>query len=59
MSELQVRVGGAIESEASRRFVDAWHRAEKGKRVRERHLVFENWETLMRVLTGKRLELLG
>ena len=59
MSDLQVRVGGAIESEASRRFVDAWHRAEKGKRVRERHLVFENWETLMRVLTGKRTELLG
>jgi predicted transcriptional regulator len=59
MSDLQIRVGGSIETEASGRFIDAWHSAEKGKRVRERHLVFENWETLARVLTGKRMELLG
>ena len=59
MSELQITVGGSIEQDASRRFIDAWHRAEKGKRFRERHLIFENWETLARVLTGKRMELLG
>ncbi|HVA12226.1 MAG TPA: hypothetical protein VNF99_03170 [Stellaceae bacterium] len=54
----QISVGGAIEEEASRRFVDAWHRAERGKTIRERHLSFENWETLARVLTAKRIELL-
>jgi predicted transcriptional regulator len=59
MSDLQIRVGGSIEEDASRRFINAWHRAEKGKRVRERRLVFENWDTLARVLTGKRMELLG
>jgi predicted transcriptional regulator len=59
MSDLQIRAGGSIEEDASRRFINAWHRAEKGKRVRERRLVFENWDTLARVLTGKRMELLG
>jgi predicted transcriptional regulator len=59
MSDLQISVGGSIERDASRKFVDAWHRAERGERVRERHLVFENWATLSRVLTGKRIELLG
>lgn len=41
-----------------RRFVGAWHRAERGESFRERHLVFESWEALARVLTGKRMELL-
>lgn len=59
MSQLQISVGGSIERDASSRFVDAWHRAERGEHVRERHLVFEKWETLSRVLTGKRMELLG
>lgn len=58
MSRVKITVGGAMEQEASRRFVDAWHRAEKGKAVRERHLAFESWDTLARVLTGKRVELL-
>lgn len=58
MSDVKISVGGAIEDEATRRFVDAWHRAEGGESFRERHLVFENWDTLARVLTGKRMELL-
>jgi predicted transcriptional regulator len=58
MSKIKVAVGGAFEDEAGRRFVDAWHRAERGERVRERRLTFENWDTLARVLTGKRMELL-
>jgi predicted transcriptional regulator len=58
MSEVKITVGGDIQAEASRRFVDAWHRAERGKRFRERHLVFEDWDALARVLTGKRMELL-
>jgi hypothetical protein len=30
MSDLKVTVGGAFEGEASRQFIDAWHRAERG-----------------------------
>jgi predicted transcriptional regulator len=58
MSDVKITVGGAMEEEASRRFIDAWHRAERGELVRERHLAFESWDTLARVLTGKRMELL-
>ena len=58
MTDIKVTVGGAIEEEASRRFIDAWHRAEQGESFQERHLAFENWEALSRVLTGKRMELL-
>ena len=58
MSSVKITVGGALEADASKRFVDAWHRAERGKKFWERHLAFENWDTLARVLTGKRMELL-
>jgi predicted transcriptional regulator len=58
MSEVKITVGGAIEGEAARKFVDAWHRAERGESFRERHLAFESWDALARVLTGKRMELL-
>lgn len=55
---IEITVGGAFEEEASRRFVEAWHRAEHGESFSERHLAFESWEVLSRVLTGKRMELL-
>src|SRR5216683_3683444 len=58
MSNVKITVGGAMEDEAAGRFVDAWHRAERGESFRERHLVFESWDALARVLTGKRMELL-
>jgi len=58
MSQLKFTVGGEIEDEASRRFVNAWHRAERGEKFHERHLAFESWDALARVLTGKRMELL-
>lgn len=58
MSDVKITVGGAIEEEASRRFVNAWHRAERGENLQERHLAFESWDALARVLTGKRMELL-
>ena|SRR5260370_376956 len=58
MSKVKITVGGAMEDEASRRFVDAWRRAEHGDTFRERHLAFESWDALARVLTGKRMELL-
>jgi predicted transcriptional regulator len=58
MSDVKFTVGGAMDEEASRRFIDAWHRAEQGETFHERHLAFESWDALSRVLTGKRMELL-
>jgi predicted transcriptional regulator len=58
MSNVKITVGGQTEERASRRFVDAWLRAERGETFHERHLAFESWEALARVLTGKRMELL-
>ncbi|MBM3548583.1 MAG: hypothetical protein FJX54_16670 [Alphaproteobacteria bacterium] len=55
---MKITVGGAIEDDASRRFVKAWHRANRGETFSERHLAFESWDALARVLTGKRMELL-
>ncbi len=53
--KLEVHVGDGLEG---RRFITAWHRLEKGQRVRERHLSFQNLEGLLSVLTPKRWELL-
>lgn len=58
MSDVNITVGGAFEDEAARRFADAWHRAEHGETFSERHLAFESWEALSRVLTVRRMELL-
>lgn len=58
MNDVKITVGGAFEDEASRRFIDAWRRGEQGETFHERHLVFESWDALTRVLTGKRMELL-
>ena len=58
MSDRKITVGGAVEEEAGRRFVDAWRRAERGETFQERHLAFESWDALARVLTGKRMQLL-
>src|SRR5580700_5794287 len=59
MSNVRLTVGGDLKEEFSRRAIDAWHRAELGEVFHERHLAFENWDTLARVLTGKRMELLS
>ena len=58
MRNVNLTVGSAMEDEASRKFIDVWHRAEREETFHERHLAFESWETLARVLTGKRMELL-
>src|SRR5713226_9285478 len=58
MSDVKITGTGAIEDQASRRFVDAWRRAERGEPFHERHLAFESWDALARVLTAKRMELL-
>jgi predicted transcriptional regulator len=54
---LDIHVDESAEAMA-RRFIDAWHRAERGEAVDEHHLSFESWEGLVRVLTPRRLELL-
>jgi predicted transcriptional regulator len=58
MSNVKITVGGAMAEEASQRFVNAWHRAERGETFHERRLAFESWDALARVMTGKRMELL-
>jgi predicted transcriptional regulator len=58
--ELQVHIGERID-DMGRRFVDAWHRAERGELTpenAERHVGFENFETFAQVMTPKRLALL-
>jgi predicted transcriptional regulator len=58
MSDVKITVGGEMEDEAAGRFIEAWRRAERGEAFNERHLAFESWDTLARVLTAKRMELL-
>lgn len=58
MSNVKITVGGAMEKDAARRFVKAWQRAKRGEKFQERHLAFESWDALARVLTAKRMELL-
>ena len=40
------------------RFIDAWHRAEKGEAVNETHITFHDLQSLLATLTPKRLDLL-
>jgi predicted transcriptional regulator len=54
---LKVHVGGGFDAVA-KRVVDAWRRAERGENVNEDHLTFVSWETLAKVMTPKRFELL-
>jgi predicted transcriptional regulator len=56
-NEMKLIVGGCLEDDAAA-FVDAWRRSERGEKVRERALVFENWLALAKVLTGERYRLL-
>ncbi len=58
--ELQVHIGEALD-DMGRRFVDAWHRAERGELTpenAERHVGFETFEAFSRIMTPRRLELL-
>jgi predicted transcriptional regulator len=55
----RLTVGGDLREDVPRRAIDAWHRAERGETFNERHLAFENWSALARVLTVKRMELLS
>jgi len=55
--KVQVHVGDALE-DIGARAIDAWHRMERGEAVNEKHVSFEDWETMVRVLSPKRLALL-
>jgi len=44
-------------AKSGERFIDAWHRAERGERFREEHLSFESFELLLATLSPKRIEL--
>jgi predicted transcriptional regulator len=57
MSTLQIHVGGNF-AETEQRVMDALVRHENGHEVVEHHLTFETWQTLARVMTANRLELL-
>ena len=49
MSKVQVHVGNL--DDMGRRFVDAWHRAERGTAVRETHVTFLDLESMQTTLT--------
>lgn len=48
---------GTIE-DIGRRFVDAWHRLERGERVQKEHVTLASLDALLSTLTPERLELL-
>ena len=56
--DVQVHIGEGLE-EAGRRFVDAWHRIERGEMGEaEHHVSFQSFDTFVRTMSPKRLELL-
>ena len=58
--ELQVHIGDSLDA-MGERFIDAWHRAERGELTAEnaeRHVGFETFELFARIMTPRRLELL-
>ena len=55
--QVQVHVGETME-DVGARAIDAWRRMERGEAVSEKHVSFSDWETMVRVLSPKRLELL-
>ena len=57
MSNLKIHVGDSLD-EIGARVLSAVRRAEAGDDVSEDHLTFDSFETLARLLTPKRLELL-
>lgn len=53
---IRANIGGP--RDMGRRFVDAWHRAERGETVDETNVTFRDLEALLGALTPKRLHLL-
>jgi predicted transcriptional regulator len=59
MIKTTIRIGGDFKKDMTRRFVAAWRRAEKGDLRAERNISFESLKVMSRVLSTKRLDLLG
>jgi predicted transcriptional regulator len=57
VSKLKIHIGDSLET-IGERVKDAVRRDRKGERVREHHVTFDSFETLAKVLTPRRLELL-
>jgi predicted transcriptional regulator len=53
-----IRIHIGTTEDMGRRFVDTWHRAERGEAVKETNITFRDLETLLAALTPKRLHLL-
>jgi predicted transcriptional regulator len=58
MMSKRVKVNVGTLDEMGQRFVSAWHRLERGEKVRERHLTFPDLAAMLNALSPKRLELL-
>jgi len=56
-NNVTISVGGSLKDDGVA-FINAWKCAELGETFEERHLAFESWTALTRVLTPKRVELL-
>lgn len=54
----RVKVNVGTLDDMGQRFVSAWHRLERGEKVRERHLTFPSLAAMLSALSPKRLELL-
>jgi predicted transcriptional regulator len=54
----RVKVHVGTVKDMGQRFVSAWHRLERGEKVRERHVTFPDLRSMLNALTPKRLELL-
>lgn len=55
--KLQIHVGEDFDAVA-KRIAKAWRKAERGEDVHEDHLTFVSWDSLAKVMTSKRFELL-
>ena len=53
----KIIIGGSLREDL-KAFKNAWKRADRGERVRERVLAFESWEALASVMTPARYKLL-
>ncbi len=54
----RIKVNVGTFDDMGQRFVSAWHRLERGEKVRERHITFPNLSAMLNALSPKRLELL-
>ena len=58
MKTKRVKVHVGTMEDMGKRFVQGWHRLERGEKVREQHITFPDLPSMLNALTPKRLELL-